>query len=115
MSTRRQPAGTPAGGQFAPTGHPETGLILTPAAARNEARQRRVDHLAATTSDEMTQLRIAESGETAQRELLMRNPNLTTRVIAWIVDNRTFNPARIPEFAAHPNMTDELRARIRPW
>lgn len=115
MNTRRQPPGTPAGGQFAPTGHPETGLTLTAAAARSETRQRRVDHLAATTSEEMTQLRIAESGETEQREMLLRNPNLTTRVIAWIVENRTFNPARIPEFAAHPNMTDELRARIRSW
>lgn len=75
----------------------------------------RTDHLAATTSDEATQLRIAQDGDTAQREMIQQNPNLTVGTIEWIVDNWTFNPRAIAEFGALPNMTDELRARIRPW
>lgn len=75
----------------------------------------RKDALAATTADEAVQLRIAQSGDTVQRERLLSNPNLTAGAIAWIVDNTTFNPSFIPTFAAHPNMTDDLRSRIRPW
>lgn len=118
MSPARQPAGTPTGGQFAATGRAETGVTLDAheaRARRREARQARVDQVAATTRDEATQLRIAESGESAQREMLQQNPHLTTRTLEWMVDHWTFNPRHIPALAAQANMTDELRARIRPF
>lgn len=120
MTAARHPAGRPTGGQFTSTARSEPATTLTGRETlrdvdRAEARQRRVDQLAATTADEATQLRIARGGDTEQRELLQRNPNLTVGTLAWMVDNWTFNPRVIPEFAAHPQMTDDLRARIRPW
>ena len=77
--------------------------------------QPRADRRAATTSDENEQMRFIESGDTEQRELVSTNPNLTVRAIEFIVENWTFNPTTVAEFAALPNMTDDLRARIRTW
>ncbi len=120
----RQPKGVPTGGQFATTDRPEaTGVALTASTTNDhprgmdpaEARMRRRDRIAATTSDEATQLRIAQNGDTEQRELLQRNPNLTVGTLAWLVENWRFNPTHIQEFSEHPQMTDELRARIRAW
>lgn len=116
MSTARQPAGAPTGGQFATTARPETTTALpAPGKMTGMGRMQRRDHLAATTADEATQLRIAQTGDTAQREMLQRNPNLTTGTLAWMVENWRFNPTAIQEFSEHPAMTDELRARIRAW
>jgi len=85
---------------------------------RNAARARRlaaVDLRAATTTDEREQMRFIDSGDTEQRELVSKNPNLTVAAIERIVERWTFNPEFVDAFAALPNMTDELRARIRTW
>lgn len=82
------------------------------AVARLAARDKR----ARTTSDPNEQLAFLRTGDTEQREALMKNPNLTVEVIAEYVESTRFNPAYIDQLkATWKNLTPELEAKIRPW
>lgn len=80
-----------------------------------DIKLRRSDRLAAGTSDEATQMRFIEYGDTEQRELVLNNPNLTVAAIEFAIEKVRFNPTHVSKFAALPNMTPELRARIKTW